>query len=146
MGLERMERIRVLLILFTFFIFFTGCIDKDDTRKKEVLIEFLSERLTDEQISNHFEITNVNNQQVFFTLNYGEYPANTKVSSAEFSGFARIVDDRVVDYYGPLKEYGIQVQKTEADEIFAKNNCIGDPYLEIGDTYQQGVEDLRGVY
>lgn len=121
----------------------SGCIEPTETK---ILKSFLDERLSSEYMDEHFEITNTYKSQVFFNIRYGNHSTNTKVSSANFSGFARVSNGSISEYYGPLKKYELKIQKEQAKAIFELNNCTGEITLEVGDFIRSGREELNGLY
>lgn len=135
--------ILLIVIASALAVVVSGCIEHTETK---ILKSFLDERLSSEYMEKHFEITNTYKSQVFFNIRYGNYPTNTKVSSANFSGFGRISNGRVSEYFGPLKEYELKILKEEAQAIFKTNNCTGDLTLEVGDFIQSEKEELKGLY
>lgn len=133
----------VLIVIVMLAVLVSGCIEPTETK---ILKSFLDGRLSSEYMEKHFEITNTYKSQVFFNIRYGSYSTNTKVSSANFSGFGRVSNGSISEYYGPLKEYELKIEKEEAQAIFKTNNCTGDLTLEVGDFIQSEKEELKGLY
>lgn len=136
-------KIFLFTVIASLAVVVTGCTAPTEPK---IFKGYLSERLSAEYVDEHFEITNTYKSQVFFNIRYGNHLTNTRVSSANFSGFARIRNSGVIEYYGPLKEYELKIQKEDAQAIFKVNNCTGDLMLEVGDFILSEKEELKGLY